>query len=209
VALDIKYGNLTAAKLSRGNEKPLSTLNLSYGKGSIEEAGWLDATIRYCGNFTLTKSQALLLDSKYSKAQLGSTSSVVGVTKYDNLRIENINNLVLEAGYTDINIGTLAKKLDLSVSYGSFNIDRVPAGFESIEVESRYTGVRIGIDESANYDLNGKVSYGGLRFNEENYRNTRRIVENNSSVIEGVVGKEEKPSSTVKVAASYGSIKLY
>ena len=30
--LDIKYGNITAGKLTRGNIKPLSTLNLAYGK---------------------------------------------------------------------------------------------------------------------------------------------------------------------------------
>ena len=208
VNIDIKYGNLTAAKLARGNEKPMNTISLAYGKGSIEEAGWLDAIIRYCGSFTVTKSQALLLDSKYSKLYLGSTSSVVGETKYDNLKIDNINNLVLDAGYADINIGTLVKKLVFTVGYGSFNVDRVPAGFESLEVDSRYTGVRLGIDESASYNLNSRISYGGLKFNEENYKNKRRIVENNSSIIEGVVGTEESPSSSVKIDASYGSIKL-
>jgi hypothetical protein len=209
VAIDIKYGNLTAAKLTRGNEKPMNNISLAYGKGSIEEAGWLNAIIRYCGNFAVTKSQAILLDSRYSKVQLGSTSSVVGETKYDNLKIDKINNLVLDAGYTDINIGTLAKKLNFKVGYGSFNVEKVPAGFESIEVESRYTGIRIGIDESASYNLEGRVSYGGLKFNEENYQNRKRIVENNSTIIEGVVGKEASPSSNVKVEASYGSIKLY
>lgn len=209
VSLDIKYGNLTASKLTRGNVKPLNSLSIAYGKGSIEEAGWLNATFRYCGSFSITKSQALLIDSKYSKIQLGSTSSVVGETKYDNLKIENINNLVLESGYTDINIGTLSKKLDFNISYGSFNVERVPAGFESIELESRYTGVRMGIDETASYYLDGKVSYGGLKFNEDNYRNIKRIVENTSTTVEGIVGKEESPSSTVKIASSYGTIKLY
>ena len=209
VNLDIKYGNLTAAGLLRGNEKPLNTLNLAYGKGSIEEAGWMDATIRYCSNLTITKSVALLLDSKYSKLQVGTVSSIVGETKYDNLRIDNINNLVLDAGYADINVGSLAKKLTLDVSYGSVAVEKVPAGFESIEVYSRYAGVRIGIDESATYNLDGVVSYGGLKFNEENYKSKKRIVENNSSEISGIVGKEASASSNVKVRASYGSVKLF
>ena len=59
VNLDIKYGNLTAGKLTRGNVKPLSKLNPGIWKGSIEEAGWLDINIRYCGNIDITKSQAL------------------------------------------------------------------------------------------------------------------------------------------------------
>ena len=67
VNLDIKYGNITAGKLTRGNVKPLNKLNLAYGKGTIDEAGWLDLTVRYVGSFDIEKSQALLLDSKYSK----------------------------------------------------------------------------------------------------------------------------------------------
>ena len=162
--LEIKYGNLTAGKLTRGNIKPLSRLNIAYGKGKIDETGWLDLTERYVGNMEIIKSQALLLDSKYSKLFLGETSSVVGESKYDNLRIDNINNLVLENGYTTTNIGELTKKLTYNGSYGSFAVDRIPAGFESIDVETHYMGVRLGIDESANYKLDAKVKYGGLKY---------------------------------------------
>ena len=209
VELDIKYGNLEASKFLRGNEKPMNTLSLAYGKGTIQEAGWLDATIRYCGNFTVVKSQALLLDSRYSKLQLGTTSSVVGETKYDNLRIENINNLVLDAGYADINIGTLSKKLVFEGGYGSFNIDRIPSGFESLQVDTRYMGVGLGIEESASYNLEGITRYGSLKFNEDNFQHRRHIIENNSSEISGIVGKDESPASTVKVTSSYGTVRLY
>ena len=209
INLDIKYGNLTAEKLTRGNVKPISKINLAYGKGTIEETGWLDLTIRYCGNLNIEKSQALLLDSKYSKLFLNEASSVVGESKYDNIRIESINNLVLENGYTEVNIGLLTKKLSYNGSYGSFSIDRIPSDFESLDVDTRYMGVRLGIAESASYMLDAKVSYGGLKYNEDNFRNQRRIVENNSNEVSGTVGKEESPSSTVKVSSSYGSVKLY
>lgn len=209
VQLDIKYGNLTATKFFRGNEKPMNTLSLAYGKGTIEEAGWLDAMVRYSGNFTVEKSQALLLDSRYSKLQLGTTSSVVGETKYDNLRIENINNLVLDAGYADIYIGTLSKKLVFEGDYGSFNIDRIPSGFESLQTDTRYMGVGLGIEEGASYNLEGITRYGSLKFDDENFQHRRRIIENNSSEISGIVGKNETPSSTVKVTSSYGTVRLY
>jgi hypothetical protein len=209
VNLDIKYGNLTAGKLTRGNTKPLSKLHLAYGKGEIDEAGWLDLTVRYCGSMNITKSQALLLDSKYSKLYLGEISSIVGESKYDNIKIESINNLVLENGYTETNIAVLTKKLSYNGSYGSFSIDRIPAGFESVDIETRYMGVRLGIEESANYKLDAKVSYGGLKYNEDNFKNQNRIVENNSHEVSGIFGKEESPSARVNVIASYGSVKLY
>jgi hypothetical protein len=209
VNMIIKYGDINAGKLTRGNVKPLNTLNLAYGKGEIEEAGWLDLTIRYCGNMEIAKSQAILLDSKYSKLSLGETSSVVGESKYDNIRIESVNNLVLENGYTETNIGRLTKKLNYKGSYGSFSIEQIPEGFESVDVDTHYMGVKLGIEESASYKLDAKVSYGGLKYNEENFKNHRRIIENNSHEISGIVGKEESPSATVTINASYGSVRLY
>lgn len=206
---DIKYGDLTAGKLMRGNVKPLSKLNLAYGKATINETGWLDIVVRYCPNLDIKKSQALLLDSKYSKLSLGETSSIVGESKYDNLRIESINNFVLENGYTDVNIGTLTKKLDYNGSYGSFSVDRVPAGFESLNVEVRYMGVRLGIEENASYNLEARVSYGGLKYNEGSFKNEKRIIENNSNQVAGIMGNEESPTARVNVTASYGSVKLY
>jgi hypothetical protein len=206
--IEIKYGNLTAGKLTRGNIKPLNKLVIAYGKGTIDEIGWLDLTERYVGNMDIGKSQAILLDSKYSKIALGETSSVVGESKYDNIRIENIKNLVLENGYTEVNIGELTNKLTYNGSYGSFTINSIPAGFESIDVETHYMGVKLGIEESANYKLEAKVSYGGLKYNEGNFKNQKRIVENNSSEISGTVGNEENPSAKVNVLSSYGTVRL-
>jgi len=206
--LDIKYGNLTAGKLTRGNIKPLSRLILAYGKGTIDETGWLDLNERYVGSMEIAKSQAILLDSKYSKIMLGETSSMVGESKYDNIKIETIKNLVLENGYTEVNIGELIKKLNYSGSYGSFSIDRIPAGFESLDVDTHYMGVKLGIEESACYKLDAKVTYGGLKYDEDNFKNQRRVIENNSTELSGTVGKEENPSSKVNVLSSYGTVRL-
>jgi hypothetical protein len=209
VNLDIKYGNLTAGKLTRGNEKPWNSINLAYGKGTIEETGWLTLNIRYTGNLEINKSTAILLDSRYSKLILGETSSVVGESKYDNLRIKKINNLDLDNGYSDVNVETLATKLRYDGSYGSFSIENIPADFESIDVAARYMGVKLGIAENASYELDGRVRYGGLKYNEDNFKFNRRIVENNSIEVSGVIGSNESPTSKVKIDASYGTVRLY
>jgi hypothetical protein len=209
VELDVKYGSLNVSKLTRGNEKPINVVSVAYGNCTIDEAGWLDAYVRYCGSFSVEKGQAFLLDSRYSKVRIGTASSVVGEVKYDNLRIENIGNLVLDAGYTDVNVGTLTRKLKLDGGYGGVNIERVPAGFESIDIDTDYTGVRVGIDESANFNLEGNTRYCGLKYNEDNFQVKRRIIGNTSNEISGIVGKESAPTATVKVNSSYGSVKLY
>jgi len=209
VNMDIKYGNLTAGKLTRGNVKPLNNINIAYGKGTIDEAGWLDLTARYVGGFEIEKSQALLLDSKYSKLSIGETSSLVGESKYDNIRISKINNLILENGYCDVNVGELTKKLTYNGSYGSFTVETIPAGFEKIETDTRYMGVKLGIDESASYNLSAQLSYGGLKYNEDKFRNQKRIIESNRSEISGTIGDNDSPSATVNITSAYGSVRLY
>lgn len=208
VKLDIKYGNLTADKFTRGNEKPLNTLVIAYGKATITSAGWIDINSRYTGNLNIEQSQALLINSKYSKIQLGETSSIVGESRYDNIRINKINNLVLDAGYSDIVVETLLKKLKFEGGYGALTVTEIPEGFESIETDTRYIGVKLGIAENASYKLDARLSYGSLKFDEENYQNQKRIVQNTSNETSGIVGKESDPRSMVKVHATYGSVRL-
>lgn len=207
--LDIKYGDITIGKLTRGNQKPLNRITLAYGKGNIEEAGWLDLYLRYAGNTEINNCQALLLDSRYSKLNVGEVSSVVGESKYDNLHFGTINNLVLDNGYTETSVENLNKKLEFTGSYGSFSVDQIPSRFESLSVDTRYMGVKLGIAGDANYKLQARVSYGGLKYDEENFKNIKRIIENTSQEIEGIVGKEESPTAKVNVSASYGSVRLY
>jgi hypothetical protein len=209
VNLNIKYGNISVGKLTRMDQKPLSKFSLSYGDATIDEAGWLDLYLRYTGKTEIGKSKALLLDAKYSKLTLNETSSVVGKFEYNNLEIEGINNLILENHYADIKIGSLQKKLEYDGSYGSFSVETIPAGFESLRVEARYTVVKLGIDENANYNLDAKVSYGGLEYDKDNFKNERRIIENTSQEIAGIVGKGEKPDASVNIDASYGTVRLY
>ncbi len=208
ISLDIKYGDLKAEELSRGNVKPLSYLNIAYGKADINEAGWLDVTARYSGSMRIGKSQALLLDSRYSKLNLEETSSVVADSKYDNIRIGTINNLVIDCGYADIVIGTLNKKLVFDGEYGSFTIEEIPEDFEDLEVKTRYTGVRLGIDDDATYKLDASLSYGDLRFDSERFRHKRQIIENTSKEYSGIMGDDEDPAASVRISSSYGTVRL-
>jgi hypothetical protein len=209
VNLDIRYGNLSVEKLTRGNEKPINKLNIAYGKAAIDEAGWLDLYCRYTKDVVITRCQALLLDSRYSGVKISETSSVVGETRYDKIEIEKIKNLVLQTGYTTINVGELTNKLDCEGSYSSLSVESIPAGFESVNVDVRYMEVKLGLSESANYNLDAHTSYAGIKFREEKFKHEKHIVENNSTTLTGVVGTEATPAAKVKISASYGQVRLY
>lgn len=210
VIMKIKYGDINVDKLTRGNEKPLNKLVLAYGKASINEADWMDVNARYSPSVNIVKSKALLLDSRYCpKFIIGETSSIVGETRYDKIEIEKLNNLVLTGGYSTVLVGELSKKLNFQGSYSSMTVDKVPAGFESIDADVHYTTIKLGLDESASYNLDAHTSYGSIKFNEANFKHEKHIVENDSTTLTGIVGKEASPTSYIKISGSYSQIRLY
>ncbi len=208
VDIDLRYGNLYAGKLTRGNVKPVNAISISYGKANIEEANWLSAVVRYTNDFNITRVQAMTLDSRYSKIVVESAGSVVADSKYDNLNINEIRNLVVDGAYTSIKLATLTNSLRLNVKYGSFEATTVPAGFESISVDAAYCGVTMGIDRAAKYRLDARVTYGSLSYCEECVDIQKRIIESNSREVSGVAGSDKSPAATVNISSSYGSVRL-
>jgi hypothetical protein len=210
-----KYGDIDIFKISRNNEKPYSTVNISYGKVSIDNCGWLDITARYCSMFEILNAKALLIDTRYSKFDIANVSSIVMGTstaetgsKYDNIKIGNINNIVATSSYTTFSISKLSKKLDIQAKYGKISVDEIPSGFESINVGADYCGIDLGIDENASYYLDANAKYGDINFNEDNFKIEQRVYENTSKSVTGISGKNANPASKVTIRTSYGSVDL-
>jgi hypothetical protein len=208
VNLNVRYGNLTVGKLTRGNERPWNNITLGYGNGKIEEAGWLTLNTSYVGNLELSKSTAVLLESKYSKINFGDVSSIVGESRYDAIKINNIRNLELDSRYTNTNIATLTNILKLGSGYGSLTVDNIPAGFESIEIDTRYAPVKLGIADNASYELNGETRYGSIKYDNNKFNVMRRIQENNSLTITGIMGSSASPQAKIKIDANYATVQL-
>lgn len=207
--LTMKYGNLTVHKLTRGNVKPLNNLVVAYGKATVDELGWAEINARYCGQFSIEKASALLVDSRYSKVSIGTVSSLVCDSKYDGYNVDQANNIVVSSGYTSLTFGTVNKKLEVETRYGNLSVDRVPADFDKIAVKAGYCAVRVGIDPAACYTLEAESSYGSVKVDDANFSPDKRIIGNTSTELAGKVGGCSNPNATVTIDASYGSVKLY
>jgi hypothetical protein len=207
--LTVKYGDLTVHKLTRGNVKPLNSLVVAYGKATVDELGWAEINARYCGQFSIERATALLVDSRYSKISIGEVSSLVADAKYDGYKVTASNNVIIMAGYTDISIGTVNKKLEVETKYGNLSVEKIPAGFSGVNVKAGYCSVKLGIDPAACYNLKANSSYGSVKIDDANFSPERRIVGNTSTELEGKVGKCGSPTAEVTIEASYGSVRLY
>ena len=204
--IEIRYGNLKANKIVRGDVKPLSKVVLAYGKGSIEEVDWLKLDIKYCHRFEISQSKALLVMSGYSKVFVDKASSIVVDSKYDQFTIGEVNNLVTESGYTGYKIEKVNNKLILSNKYGNCDVTVIPKNFEMIEINSKYGTVKLGIDPEASYKINGDAGYGKITFPSTG--RVSKIQSSNSFTVDGVVGTDSNPTASVKILTKYGSVHL-
>lgn len=203
--IDVKYGKLKANKIVRGNEKPLSEINLAYSEASIEEVGWLKSDLKY-SILKIERSKALVLYSKYSKIYINEASSIVNDSKYDFLDLGKLSNFVINAEYSNLEIEEINEKLECSTAYTDCTVDVIPAGFESINIENKYGHYKLGIDEAASYSLDGYAGYSKITYHESD--KVSKISENTSMKVTGIVGKDDNTTSTVKVNTKYGSVNL-
>lgn len=203
--IDVKYGKLSAGKLLRGNEKPLTEVNLGYSNADIEEVGWLKSNIKY-STLEIEKSKALIIYSKYSHIFVDEMSSLVSESKYDEFKLGHVSNFVINTEYSNIKINELTKKLDCVTRYTNCTVEHIPSGFESIAVDTKYGGYKLGIDPAASYNLEGYAGYAKISYPDVG--RVSRISENNSMKVNGTVGSDENPTSVVKVSTKYAGVRL-
>ncbi len=203
--IGIKYGKLKANRIYRGNEKPLTEIDLGYSDASIEESDWLKVTMKY-SNLNLNSTGAIVLLSKYSKLSLEECSSLVIDGKYDVYKLGKMANLVAVCAYSNFEIEEVREKLNMETEYTDCKIVYMPATFISIDITNRYGGYRIGLDPDASYKIDGQAEYAKISYPDEG--KVSRIVENTSMQVNGVVGKETNPDANVRIVTKYGGIKL-
>ena len=154
---------------------------------------------------TIDKAKALILISKYSKASIESASSLVAESAYDGYNIGSLSNFVLTGKYSHYNVKNVAKKIDVRIKYSGFEVETIPASFESIDVENAYGKLDLGIAREASYSLNAFVKYADINYPDNDRISS--ISENTSKTVKGVVGKG-KPTATVDINSSYGGVDL-
>jgi hypothetical protein len=203
--INVKYGNLQANKILRGDEKPLSTLVLGYGKATIDEVNWFKVEMKY-SKLEIEKSKALVMLTKYSKFYTNEASSIVAESKYDTYDVGKADNFVVEGGYSKYNFDYIGKKLVLETKYSGTTVQKIPATFEEIKINNSYGGIKLGIDDGASYYLKGEAKYAKISFPEGGKMN--RIVSSTESSYDGYVGSNPDPAAKVSIYTKYGGVQL-
>jgi hypothetical protein len=198
--LDVSYGNLTAVDLTG----PSTDFDLAYGKAEIQTLGNATVSLAY-SRLELETGAVLKLDSKYSSMNADKLDELALESKYDSFNFGEMNRLTGVSKFTSYKIARLNKLLKLESGYGGIKVDRIPAGFELIDVVSSYAQVSLGIEENAGYQVEAKCDYCKISYPEIQFKGNR-MSENTSEKIEGKVASGS-PGKVV-VTSRYGNIRL-
>lgn len=205
VSLDLKYGDLKINEIGRSDTKPLNNITLSYGNATIDKCQWVDMNLAY-SNMEVNTFKVITLNSRYSKYDIGDGSSLAIEGKYDTYKIGNIKNIVASVEYSNFKIHEVLTKADFTIKYTNVKAEEIKAGFDDININNAYGAIKLGIEPSASYKLDGTGDYCDINFPEK--ANVSRIVTNNSIKVNGLIGNDNKTNSTVKIISKYGNVTL-
>lgn len=201
--LNLKYGNLQAGKLGRGNQKPYNTLDFAYSDAVIESAGWMDLKLAY-SDLEVEQSTMIYCESKYSKLIGEKAEGVITEGAYDKYYFDEIGSFVGNLRYSGVKLESLSSKLKVESKYTHVKVHHVSKDFKSILVSSSYGNIYLDMEEGASFKLEGEARYGNFSVGMEG--KLSKVKENNVVKMWGTVGSS--PKATVSLDARYGNITI-
>jgi len=200
VQVDMKYGNLKAGSLSRGNVKPYNFIDLAYSDGVIDEAGWLNVEIAY-SDMEVNVSDMLFVESKYSKLLGDKAGGIVTEGMYDKYYFDEVDSFVAQLKYSGLKFGKLNKTLDLHSAYTGAKIGTLSNGFDQVDAELSYGNITVGLEQGASFKFEGEAKYGNVNISAGD--RLSKTKENSYVRVWGNVGSN--PKSSIHVITKYGN----
>ena len=204
--INMKYGVLTANNLSFDDTKPVSSINIDYGKATIEKVSWCEFNLNY-STLDIKKSTASLVTSKYSNIYITDIFSLIAKSQYDVFKITKCNRMNIESKYSNLNSEKVINDLQLDLTYGSCNIKQVSSEFENINITGKYTDITVPIADGSCYQISAIVDYGSLKYSPK--ANIDRHISSIGTSINGFIGCSGNANAKVSVDCKYGDVRLF
>jgi hypothetical protein len=198
--LDLKYSNLKAGSLSRGNEKPYNMIDLAYSNGEVDEAGWVEVELSY-SDLEINLSRMLFVESKYSKLIGEKAGGIITEGAYDKYYFDEIDSFVAELRYSGLKFEVLNKTLSLESAYTNAKILKLSKDFDEVDASMAYGNIYMDVEEGASYKFEGEAKYGSVNIDADDKLSKSK--ENNYVRVWGTVGSN--PKSTMNLITKYGN----
>ena len=190
VDVDISYGNFTAGNLI-SNELDLKA---EFGKIEVIRFQAGDAHVSY-GEFAAQIVGDLRLESEFSSNEIDYAEKVNVHSAYDKIYFRKLNSGRIEQEFTNLRINKLTKNLKMTTSYGSFKLDNIAIDFETIDIESEFTGLILYLNTNTSFGFQVSSDMGSFKYPKDLATVTKYQKEMFELEIEGYFGNTEDPKS--------------
>lgn len=195
------YGKIEIGDLKGDN----SNISLDYCKSSsIESMKDGDISVDYSG-LTIDKAKDVDLSTDYSSITIKEVDDLVFSADYGSVTVDNAVSARGSSDYTGMKFGTITKKLNLSADYGSIRVKNLANGFESVDINSEFASIKLGIEAGTSFDFVVDLQYAGFRRNDSKIDMRKSIVKNTKKYYEGTYGKSGS-GSKINIRSEYGGV---
>lgn len=147
VSVSLSNGDFKAGSLNK-----LSEFTLNFGEAEIGfvASGKINSTF---SEFVISESGDLSFNSTSSRFNLKKAGRITFESRRDKVFAEDISELKGASYFTDFKIENLLKEIDLTLKYGSLDIEKTDTRFDKINLVSVFSDITLAFDPSASYDF--------------------------------------------------------
>jgi hypothetical protein len=202
---DIKcdYGKIYVGELSAEN----NNINLDYcNTSSISYMKSGNINIDY-SKITIEESENLKVNADYSNLKFGKVGDLDFNADYGSIAIDEATNVTGNSDYVSMRFGTIKKNLIIDADYGEISVRRLVKGFEDVNIDGQYTGIKIVVDTDAVFDFEFDLQYGSFKGESDKMEFYKRISKTSKKYYDGKFGKG-KSNSKMTIRSQYGGISI-
>jgi hypothetical protein len=203
-SINCDYGKIVIGTLNHKD----NYINTDYSKNSTIEyinGGKINADY---SSFTVEAAKNIDLNADYTSSHFENIETLDFNCDYGSLYVDKANNIEGDGDYLSMKFGKIYKNIILDADYGSIRIAELQNDFEKVEIDSDYTGIKIGVDPKSDFNITTKLSYAGFNYNDGHFTFNKKNVKSTSKYYEGYHNNKNN-NSIITIDTDYGSVKLF
>ena len=155
--VSVKYGNLSAGDFVGRLE-----LEAKYGNVAVGNLTKASMELGYAGSVRIGDADQLDIEIKYSNLKVQKVNSLQLNSGYSDLSAEQIGKALIEMRYGNAKIKSLEQSLEAETfSYSNLTVNRLDEHFKLLAVEARFSNVRASIAAGASFNVDAEeMKYG-------------------------------------------------
>jgi len=196
------YGKLLIGDLHHEN----NSLSFDYTSNStIDFIKGGEIKADYSG-FEVMEAGTISLQADYTNSKFNTIKRLEFKNDYGKLDIDRINHLNGRGDFLTLKLGTLYKKMDLNQEFGSIRVDHVNPSAELIIIDSKYTGITLGMDTEWDFNYKINLEFASLK----SALPLQHLIQRQEGTEKNYKGyfNIENSSNSVLIESEFGTVKL-